>query len=667
MNIDTIETRLDQLLIQNRATLGTLLDQSDALTWENFIMPQEAMADELHQFWSPISHLNAVMNSEPLRKVYNACLPKLSEYFTELGHHVKLYQAYQQLQSSASYQDFDIAQKKVIDDALRNFKLAGVGLNPEDKQTFKTLDLKLSELTTKFEENILDSTHAWTLLITDQQELSGLPEHAIQSAREKAIETSPNNSSPGFLLTLDFPCYHAVITYAHNAALRQKVYEAYVTRASEKFPLGNQYDNSTIIESILKIRLEMAHLLGFKNFAEKSLATKMANSAEVVLEFLDNLTQKAQKKSAQEFKCLVEFVKNNFHAFNINPWDLAYYAEKYRQSLFNFSEEDLRPYFPLEKVLAGMFTIIQNIYGMKVKEIKGIHAWHPDVRCLEITDATGTLRGRLFLDLFARAHKRNGAWMDSCKNRRQLSDGSIQYPEAYLTCNFSAPLKGQPSLLTHDEVVTLFHETGHCLHHVLTQVNYLDVAGIQGVEWDAVELPSQFFEKFCWEEESLALISSHYETNEPLPSLLKEKMLRAKNFHIGLHLTRQLTFALFDFQLHQQNPALKTSDVQALLNRLRDTISPFKTPEYNRFQHSFSHIFAGGYAAGYYSYLWAEVLAHDAFSAFKEAGIFNARIGRKFLHSILEKGGSRNAMELFMEFRGRAPTIHALLQSYEME
>jgi oligopeptidase A len=407
--------------------------------------------------------------------------------------------------------------------------------------------------------------------------------------------------------------------------------------------------------------------LGFENFSEQSLATKMANSPKIVLEFLENLTEKAQKKSDQEFKLLIAFVKQTFNVSNINPWDLAYYAEKYRQSLFNFSEEDLRPYFPLDKVLRGMFTIMQKIYGMNVKEIESINAWHADVRCFEITDTTGTLRGKLFLDLFARAHKRNGAWMDSCKNRRQLPDGSIQYPEAYLTCNFSAPLKGKAALLTHDEVVTLFHETGHCLHHVLTQINYLDVAGIHGVEWDAVELPSQFFENFCWEEESLALISGHYQTNEPLPIPLKEKMLAAKNFHIGLHLTRQLTFALFDFQLHQKNLALKISEVQTLLNQIRNKIFPFKTPEYNRFQHSFSHIFSGGYAAGYYSYLWAEVLAHDAFSAFKEAGIFNSVIGQKFLHSILEKGGSKNAMALFIEFRGRAPQIDALLESYGME
>jgi oligopeptidase A len=653
-----IEPALDAVLAKNRQALEQLLQNKATLTWENFMLPQENIEDELHQVWSPVNHLNSVMNSEELRKVYNECLPKLSEYSTEIGHNVKLYEAYQALKQSSAYSQFDVAQKKVIDNALRNFKLSGIALNAKDKKQYKEFDLKLSSLTTKFEENILDSTHAWSLHITDKKELQGLPEHALQAAQEKAKE----KSLEGYLLTLDFPSYYAIITYCDNASLREKVYQAYATRASEQFPVGPQYDNAPIMEEILDIRLKMARVLSFNHYAEESLATKMAKSCEQVLTFLQDLAKKCTSKAKQEFKELSEFSQKTLQA-----WDVAYYSEKYRQALFDFNEEELRPYFPLEKVLAGMFSIIQTLYGMSVEEVKDIEAWHKDVRCFTIKDSQQQTRGKLLIDLFARDKKRGGAWMDDCKNRRVLANGEIQTPIAYLTCNFSPPVSDKPSLLTHDEVITLFHETGHCLQHVLTQINYLDVAGIHGVEWDAVELPSQFFENFCWEEESLKLISGHYETNEPFPHELKEKILKAKNFQIGLHLIRQLIFALFDFQLHMQAVAPNTQQIQQQLNQIRDELSPFKTPNYNRFQHSFSHIFAGGYAAGYYSYLWAEVLAHDAFSKFKEEGILNEKTGRAFLTCILEKGGSKNAMELFVDFRGREPKVEAMLGSYGID
>lgn len=652
-----IQPALERILKESREELASLLESSEH-RWETLMPALEAMEDRLNQMWSPVGHLNAVMNSPALREVYQACLPLLSQYSTELGHNKRLFQAYQSIKDN-QYNELDAAQKKVIDDALRDFKLAGVDLIDEDKLQFSSLSQRHAELSNQFSENILDATHAWQYHVADERQLAGIPEHALHSMQAAAKQ----QDKAGCLLTLDFPCYFAVISYCDNQSLREEMYQAFATRASDQF-FNVEWDNAAVITEILSIRLELAKLIGFNNFAEESLAGKMAESIDQVLGFLNDLAGQAKPKAKEELKKLTEFAKQQDGVGVLNAWDVAYYAEKLRKHLFNFSEEELRPYFPLEKVLSGMFAITHKLYGVTVKPIDNVDVWHKDVRCFAIYGENDEQQGMFYMDLYARKHKRDGAWMDECRQRRVLPDGKIQHPVAYLTCNFRAPVGDKPSLLTHQEVVTLFHECGHCLHHLLTQVNYYDIAGINGVEWDAVEQPSQFFENFAWEDESLPMIAAHHETGEPLPEKLKTQMQKSKTFHAGMQLTRQLTFALFDFHLHRQSPAMNADQAQELLSGIRDDLSPIKTPAYNRFQNSFSHIFAGGYAAGYYSYLWAEVLAADVFGKFKEHGVLSETIGREFLNCILSKGGSAKAMELFVNFRGREPSPNALLESY---
>ena len=648
---------IEALIKDNRALLERLLKENSVYSWENLVQPLEDAADRLSRAWSPVNHLHSVADNEELREAYNACLPLLTEYGTELGQHEGLYQAYRQIRDSEAYDDLELAQKKSIDNELRDFKLSGIGLNKEDRESYRGIKQKLSQLQTRFEENILDATQGWTLLVEDQSELAGLPESALALAAQNAAK----DDKKGWLLTLEFPSYLPVMQYADRRELREQVYQAFVTRASDQGPNAGKWNNSELMVEILSLRRQQAQLLGFNTYAEYSLARKMASSPEEVLGFLQDLAQRSKAVAESELAELKEFAREHHQVDDLQAWDLAYYAEKLRLHKFDISQEELRPYFPAPRVIEGMFGVVKRLYGIEITPLDDIDSWHEDVRFFEIHDQAGTLRGRFYLDLYARQHKRGGAWMDECLVRR-TSDEGLQSPVAYLTCNFSPPIGDDPSLLTHDEVLTLFHEFGHGLHHMLTLVDYPEVSGINGVAWDAVELPSQFMENWCWEQESIELISGHFENGSSLPTELYHKMLNARTFHSGMQMLRQLEFALFDFRLHHQDHAGSSEAIQSLLNEVREQVAVVMPPAYNRFQHGFSHIFAGGYAAGYYSYKWAEVLSADAFSKFEENGIFDRKTGEQFLNSILEQGGSREPMDLFIEFRGRKPSIDALLR-----
>ena len=645
---------IEHLLERNRARIAELVEQP-MTDWQSLVGEIEHLNDELAQAWSPVSHLNAVRNSDEVREAYNACLPKLSEYFTELGQNEKLYQAFEAFSASDAFQKLSSPQKKVITNSLRDFRLAGIGLEKEKQQRYAELQLKLSELTTKFSENVLDATQGWVKHVTDEADLAGLPEHVLVAAKSAAEE----RELEGWVLTLDFPVYYAVMLQAESRELRKEFYTAYATRASDQGPTAGQWDNSNLITEILTLRLELAQLLGFANYAEYSLATKMAQSTDQVVQFLEDLAARSRPQAVNELDELRAFAKETGNLESVEAWDLTFYAEKLKQQRFNISQQELRPYFPLPRVLNGLFEITERLFGVKVEEIAEFDTYHADVRLFELS-RDGEVLAHCFLDPFARSGKRGGAWMDDCRVRRQ-KDGSVQLPVAYLVCNFTPPLKGEPALLTHDEVTTLFHEFGHGIHHMLTQMEHADISGINGVAWDAVELPSQFLENWCWEPEALALISAHYQTGEALPQEKLDRLLEAKHFQSGMMMVRQLEFSLFDFILHRDFEPGKT-EVQTVLDKVRAEVAVMTPPSFNRFQHSFSHIFAGGYAAGYYSYKWAEVLSADAFSRFEEEGIFNAETGASFRKAILEKGGSEEPMELFVEFRGREPEVDALLR-----
>ena len=602
--------------------------------------------------------MHSVAETKELRAAYKACLPLLTEYHVEFMQNELLYKAVKSLAESAEYSTLQPAQQKIIDNELRDFKLAGVSLSPGAKAQYGELQKKLTELTTSFSEHVLDATQAWTLHIEDINELTGIPEESLALAAQNAEQ----HKKSGWLFSLDYPSYSTFIKYADNRELRKKMYTAYVTRASDQGPNAGRWDNTQIIEDILKARYELANLLGFSNYAIYSLATKMADTPDRVLGFLNELVIKSKPYAEKEVQELYAFAKEKDGITQVESWDFPYYTEKLRGHKYALSQEDLRPYFPVNKVLTGMFAIVNKLYGIRIVEREQVDTWHPQVQFFEVYDEHNNLRGYFYIDLFARAHKRDGAWMDECRVRRRLADGSIQYPVTYLTCNFTRPLGDKPALLTHDEVLTLFHEFGHGLHHLLTKVDYAGVSGLNGVPWDAVEFPSQFFEFWCWDRESLNLISSHHETGEPIPDELYKKMIAAKNFQSGLQMLRQLEFSLFDFRIHLEYDPLQEKTAQAMLDEIRETVAVTKPPSFNRFQQSFSHIFAGGYAAGYYSYKWAEVLASDAFAKFEENGIFDAATGRAFLHNILEQGGTSDPMVLFVTFRGHEPSIEPLLK-----
>ncbi|WP_088868112.1 oligopeptidase A [Aeromonas veronii] len=655
---EQVQPAVIQAIADCKQKISDVLAQRDPHTWDSLIAPLEEVNDRLSRIWSPVSHLNSVLNSEALREAHDACLPLLSEFQTYVGQHEGLYQAYLALSQSDDFPLLSGAQRKEIQNTLRDFRLSGIGLPAEAQQRYGEIQARLSELASRFSNNVLDATQGWHKLVDDEAELAGLPESVRAAARQMA----ELKGKEGWLFTLDIPSYLPVMMYADNRELRAEMYEAFTTRASDQGPNAGKWDNSAIMSELLTLRRELAQLLGFANYAELSLATKMADKTEQVVSFLTDLAAKSLPQGKAELEEIRAFAAEQHGQSELAAWDLAYYAEKLKQHKFSISDEQLRPYFPASKVVKGLFEVVKRVFGMKVRERLGIDTWHPDVRFYDIFDADDELRGSFYLDLYAREHKQGGAWMDVCLGRRYRQDGSLQKPVAYLTCNFNGPVDGKPALFTHNEVVTLFHEFGHGIHHMLTRIDVAGVAGINGVAWDAVELPSQFLENWCWESEALAFISGHYETGEPLPADLLEKMLTARNFQAAMQMLRQLEFALFDFRLHQEFDPANPAQLPALLDEVRSQVAVMTPPAFNRFQHSFSHIFAGGYAAGYYSYKWAEVLSADAFSRFEEEGIFNPATGQSFLKNILEKGGSKEPMELFRAFRGREPKVDALLR-----
>lgn len=655
-----VEPAVRALIEEGRAHLQQLLANLDEVNWDNLVKPLEDQGDKLDQAWAPVSHLNAVTNNEALRAAYNTSVGLLTEYATEVGQNAELYQAYQRLADSPAFATLSAAQQQTINNALRDFRLGGVALSGEKKTRFGEIQKRLSELSTQFSNNVLDATQAWHKQFDTAEALAGLPESALAQAAQAATQ----RQLTGYLVTLDFPSYLAVMMYADNRDLRREVYTAYVTRASAEGKKADGssaagWDNSELIRETLALRHELAQLLGFANYAERSLASKMAESPTQVLNFLNELGQKSKPLATRDVDELRAFAAER-GCDDLQAWDATYYSEKLRVEKYAVSQEELRPYFPAERVISGMFEVVNKLYGIDIVQVAGFDSWHPDARFYHIFN-NGEKIASFYLDLFARENKRGGAWMADCRVRRKTANG-LQLPVAFLTCNFTPPVGEKPSLLTHDEVTTLFHEFGHGLHHMLTQIDIAAVSGINGVAWDAVELPSQFLENWCWEPEAIPLISAHYQTAEPLPQALLHKMLAAKNFQSGMQMMRQLEFSLFDFRLHAEYNPESPQDPQKVLDQVRSEVAVFQAPAFNRFQNSFSHIFAGGYAAGYYSYKWAEVLSADAFSRFEEEGIFNAQTGASFLREILQQGGSKAPMELFVNFRGREPSIAALLR-----
>jgi len=654
---DHVESAIEQLLSESKQQIDQLATHIRDATWDNFIEPLENIQDRINKVWSPVSHLNAVMNNAALRTAYNNCLAKITEFHTELSQDKRIFNAYYAIKKGSEFVQLNIAQQKTINDALRDFHLSGIDLPAEKQQRFKAIKQQLSKLTSTFSDNVLDATNAWKKIITDEAQLAGLPD----SAKAMAKQTAEHNQHSGWMLTLDFPSYYAVMSYADDRELRKEMHDAYVTRASDQGPDAGKWDNSEIMAEILALRHELALLLDFNNYAEYSLATKMADSTDRVIHFLHDLAARSRPYAQKDLDAVKQYARQHHNIETLQPWDIAYYSEKLRQHEYAITQEELKPYFPEPVVLGGLFEIVKRLYGLHIKQVDNVETWHKDVKFFEISDDHNQVRGRFFIDLYARANKRGGAWMAECIGRKKQNH-DIQTPVAYLTCNFSPPIGDNPALFTHNEVLTLFHEFGHGLHHMLTQVDYISVSGINGVAWDAVELPSQFMENFCWEKESIDLIARHYQSGESLPSDLFEKMTAAKNFQSGMQMVRQLEFALFDFRMHMEYDPAIGDRIQDTLNEVRQEVAVITPASYNRFQHSFTHIFAGGYAAGYYSYKWAEVLSADAFAKFEETGIFNRQTGEEFLHAILEQGGSREPMELFVEFRGREPTIDALLR-----
>ncbi|OIQ99794.1 oligopeptidase A [mine drainage metagenome] len=667
---------VDELLARNRALIAELLADDAQPTWESFVQPFEDANEHLSRAWGQVGHLNMVMNGPELREVYNANLPKVTQYYAELSQNLGLYEKYKAIRNGAAYAALNAEQRKVIENELRDFRLGGAELPEEKKARFMAIQEELSELTSKFSDNLLDATNAYTCVVADEKDISGIPADERQVAAEAAQEAGKS----GWLFTLKAPSYGPVMQYADNRALRERMYRAYTTRASEQLSEGSKldhpqgvgrgckadesetttlWDNTPLMSQILKLRLELAQMLGFDNYAEFSLASKMADTPAQVAEFLLELAQRAKPFAENDLKELRDFAAARLGLNELQAWDVGYASEKLRQQRYAFSEQEVKQYFPEDAVLTGLFGLVETLFGLDIKPSTA-PTWHETVRFFDIRDNDGSLIGQFYLDLYARASKRGGAWMDDAITRRRTAKG-IQTPVAYLNCNFASPLGGKPALFTHDEVITLFHEFGHGLHHLLTQVEELGVSGINGVEWDAVELPSQFMENFCWEWDVLQGMTRHGETGEKLPRALFDKMIAAKNFQSGLQMLRQIEFSLFDLRMHSDFDANRQT-IQQLLDDVRKEVAVLIPPAFNRFQNSFAHIFSGGYAAGYYSYKWAEVLSADAYSLFEENGVLDAATGSHFREQILAVGGSRDAMDSFIAFRGRGPRIDALLR-----
>jgi len=655
-----VEPAVDRVLADAQATVDTVVAGAATPSWDSLVVPMERMGEHIDRVWSPVRHLHSVMDSPELRTAYEACLPKLTAFYTALGHNRELHDAYRALADSGAYQGLAPEGRRVVDNALRDFRLGGVALEGAARERFAAIESRLSECATRFSNNVLDANQAWHLSLPDDTRLGGLPDSARGLARQHAERAGEQ----GLRFTLDLPCYLPMLTYADDRELRAQMYEAYVTRASDQGPNAGQFDNGELMREILILRGEKAALLDLPSYAHYSLERKMARSPGEVLDFLHDLAARTRPVAQDEVAELRDYARREHGQDTLEAYDLPYYAEKLKRERFRISQEDLRPYFPVPRVIRGMFDVAERLFGIRIRADDGAAPWHPDVTFYAVEDAAGGRIGALYLDPFARASKRGGAWMDVCRSRSTLGD-TLQTPVAYLTCNFTPPVGERPALITHDEVTTLFHEFGHGLHHMLTEVDVPSVAGIGGVEWDAVELPSQLLENWCFEPQALSLFSAHHETGAPLPAELLERLRAARNFHGGLQMLRQVEFALFDFRLHLADPT--TVDVLALLEEVRDEVAVLAPPAYNRFPHAFSHIFAGGYAAGYYSYKWAEVLASDAFARFEESGVFDARAGADFRREVLARGGTRDALDSFVAFRGRAPDIAALLRHSGIE
>ena len=645
----------------------TIIDVSEKFkaepTWDNVVAPVEESDDLLSKVWSVVSHLNSVNNTPDLRAVHDECLPILSEFSTWAGQYKPYFEVLKKIESSDAFSLLSKPQQKAIKNSIRDFKLSGIDLNEADQKTYAQIESKLSELTSKFSNNVLDATHGYTLHVTELEKLKGLPEGALKLAKNEA----ENRKLDGYVFTLEMPSYLPFLTYCENRELRHEIYVAYNTRSSEIGPNAGKWDNAPIMEEILKLRHELAKLLGFKSYAHLSLATKMADAPETVVEFLKDLAHKSHKQGLKEVEDLRQYAKSQ-GLDELQPWDMAFYSEKLRQEKYSYSEEELRPYFPENVVIKGMFECAHRLYGISLKERLGVDVWNDAVKCFDVyEDKFGSRIGSLFMDLYARPGKNGGAWMDECLTRRYRADGALQLPVAYIICNFTRPVNGKYSELTHDEVVTMFHEFGHTLNQLLTKIDISDVSGINGVPWDAVELPSQFNENFAWQEEVLKFLSSHVKTHEPLPKEKLDAVLKAKNFESAMAMLRQIEFALFDFRIHLEYDPSLGGRIFEILNEVKKEVAVVPNFKDSRFPNNFTHIFSGGYAAGYYSYKWAEVLAADAFSLFEEKGIFNKSVGKSFEELILACGGASDPMKNFEDFRGRKPSVDALLKQSGIE
>jgi oligopeptidase A len=648
-----ISPAIDSLLVEGRALIETMASSETIPSWQNFALQLENLDEKISRAWSQVGHMNAVVNNPELRAAYNENLAKLTDFYSDLSQDERLYAKYKAIQASPEFSKLSQTQQKIINNEVRDFKLGGAELAADKKARFKEISEELSKLGAKFEENVLDTTNDYSLYEIDKSKLSGIPEDVLVAAQEAAS----SDGKAGYKFTLHFPSYMPVLQYADNRSLRETLYRAYATRASEFGKI--EFDNTPIINQILKLKLEEAKLLEFNNFAELSLATKMAESPAHVIEFLETLASRAKPYAEQDMSELVAYAKK-LGIDDMQAWDVAFVSEKLREDKYAFSDQEVKQYFPEEKVLSGLFKVVETIFGVFVKK-SNAPTWHKDAHFYDISRHDGSLVGQFYLDLYARNNKRGGAWMDEAITRRNV-DGILTTPVAYLTCNFSAPVGQKPALFTHDEVITMFHEFGHGLHHMLTQVDDYSVSGIKGVEWDAVELPSQFMENFCWEWDVLRHMTQHVDSGAQLPRTLFDKMVAAKNFQAGMQTLRQIEFSLFDIKLHSEFDPKGTKTPLELIEEIRDQVAVVRPPKWNRFPNNFSHIFAGGYAAGYYSYKWAEVLSADAYSLFEENGVLCQATGQKFWQEILAKGGSRTAMESFVAFRGREPSIDALLR-----
>jgi len=648
-----VSPAVDFLLSDARATIETLALSKDTPTWDNFAAKLEDMEEKISRAWSQVGHMNGVVNSPELREAYNDNLAKLTDFYADLGQDERLYAKFRALRASQQFDTLTTSQKKIIENELRDFRLSGAELPAEQKIRFKEIQEALAKLSSKFEENVLDNTNDYALYIEDVSVLTGIPEDVLQTAKEAATK----DDKTGWKFTLHFPSYLPVLQYAQNRELRETLYRAYATRASE---FGKtEWDNTPIISQILKLKLEAAKLLGFANYAELSIATKMAESVKQVNGFLQDLAKKAKPYALKDKAELDEYAAK-LGITDMQAWDVAYASEKLREEKYAFSDLEVKQYFPENKVLTGLFKVVETIFGVHVTKSHA-SVWHDSASFYDIKNHAGHLIGQFYLDLYARNNKRGGAWMDEAITRRKVA-GQLTTPVAFLTCNFSEPVGDKPALFTHDEVLTMFHEFGHGLHHMLTLVDDYSVSGIKGVEWDAVELPSQLMENFCWEWDVLRNMTAHVDTGAQLPRALFDKMVAAKNFQAGMQTMRQIEFSLFDIRLHSGFDPYGSKTVLDLIEEVRDEVAVVRPPKWNRFPNNFTHIFSGGYSAGYYSYKWAEVLSADAYSLFEENGILSPETGERYWREILAKGGSRTAMESFTAFRGREPSIDALLR-----